>query len=221
ALLHYKTPLFKIIYTLFFAPGLLVGSVEEKQTLVISLFENFVEDGHKPAHFAYIEIQGKTTEIYSASLRIHARFTGLRYLMYYWPVLSALVGIGTNFFLLVLVIALIWARQIANGNSIRHSNVDPREQQKFTEEIRRAMQRKYSQKHTEKLRTSISEEEFEDAVLVPDDGEGELSRSLRRKTEEIFGESPPIGQRIVELEEGDTSPLLRRRKTLEQCETEL
>lgn len=43
-MLRYRSPLFKIFYTLFFMPGLLAGSIEERQTLVIPLFENYVED---------------------------------------------------------------------------------------------------------------------------------------------------------------------------------
>ena len=34
---------------------------------------------YKPALGAYIEIQSKNIEIYSATLKIHAKFVGLRY----------------------------------------------------------------------------------------------------------------------------------------------
>ncbi|GFT42033.1 seipin [Nephila pilipes] len=44
AILHYRSPLFKVIYTLFFIPALLAGTLEEKQSLSIPLFEKYVED---------------------------------------------------------------------------------------------------------------------------------------------------------------------------------
>ncbi|GIY04510.1 seipin [Caerostris extrusa] len=44
AILHYRSPLFKVIYTLFFVPALLLGSLEEKQSFSVSLFEKYVED---------------------------------------------------------------------------------------------------------------------------------------------------------------------------------
>ena len=43
-MLRYRSPLFKILYTIFFMPGLLAGSFEEKQSLTIPLFENYVEE---------------------------------------------------------------------------------------------------------------------------------------------------------------------------------
>ncbi|KAF8788915.1 Seipin like protein [Argiope bruennichi] len=89
AILHYRSPLFKTIYTLFFVPALLVGSLEEKQSFSVALFEKYVENCNNPTHYAYVAIEAETAEIYSCSLKIHAQFTGLRYMMYYWPYLSA------------------------------------------------------------------------------------------------------------------------------------
>lgn len=37
---------------------------------------------------------------------INAHLTGLRYLMFHWPILSAIVGIGTNLFFIALVCTL-------------------------------------------------------------------------------------------------------------------
>lgn len=54
----------------------------------------------------YIQIQSRHIEFYSASLMINAHLTGLRYLMFHWPTLSAIVGIGTNLFFIALVCTL-------------------------------------------------------------------------------------------------------------------
>lgn len=121
AILRYRSPLFKIMYTLFFIPGLLAGSFEEKQSLVIPLFENYIEDSYNSTYFAHIEIQAQEIEVYSSSLRIHAQFTGLRYLMYYWPILSAVIGIGGNFLFLVITISLIWFYESTKTPN-RHEN---------------------------------------------------------------------------------------------------
>lgn len=56
----------------------------------------------------YIEIQTKKIELYSATMQIHAHFTGLRYLMFHWPVLSAIVGIGTNLLMIIFVLLMSW-----------------------------------------------------------------------------------------------------------------
>lgn len=39
-----------------------------------------------------VEIQSKQIEIYSVKFAINARFSGLRYVMFNWPVLSAALG---------------------------------------------------------------------------------------------------------------------------------
>ena len=37
---------------------------------------------------------------------INAHLSGLRYLMFHWPILSAIVGIGTNLFFIVFICIL-------------------------------------------------------------------------------------------------------------------
>lgn len=37
---------------------------------------------------------------------INAHLSGLRYLMFHWPILSAIVGIGTNLFFITLLCTL-------------------------------------------------------------------------------------------------------------------
>lgn len=56
----------------------------------------------------YVEIQNKNIELYSATLHVNAHFTGLRYLMFHWPLLSAGVGISSNLFFIVLIFSLSW-----------------------------------------------------------------------------------------------------------------
>lgn len=110
ALLHYKSPLLRFLYTLVFSPFLLVGSAEEKQIVSVSLFESYEEDPEKAAYGAFVELHSRTVEVYSAFLRIHADFTGLRYYMYYWPGLSTAIGVGTNVYFLVLIALFSWYR---------------------------------------------------------------------------------------------------------------
>ncbi|XP_067120509.1 seipin isoform X4 [Centruroides vittatus] len=115
--LHFKSHLHRIIRTLFFAPLLLSGTVEEKQLVSVSLFEHYEEDPTRPAFTSRIEIQSHSIEIYAATLRIHAEFTGLRYFMYYWPIFSAVLGIGTNFFFLAMISLFSWFRfLLSKGN---------------------------------------------------------------------------------------------------------
>jgi hypothetical protein len=59
-------------------------------------------------HSAFIEIRTRFIQIYSATLHVHAHFTGIRYVMFYYPMLSAFCGVSGNLFFLVLVAAFSW-----------------------------------------------------------------------------------------------------------------
>lgn len=105
AMLHYKSKLLQIVDTLSFASLFLFGLLEQKQVVEVELYSDYKEDSYVPTLGAIIEIQSKRIEIYSAQLKIHAHFTGLRYLLYNFPVTSAVVGVISNFtFLSVIVI---------------------------------------------------------------------------------------------------------------------
>ncbi|XP_014474888.1 PREDICTED: seipin isoform X1 [Dinoponera quadriceps] len=105
-MLHYRSTLLHALTTLTFSPMMIFGNVEEKQDVVLELFGNFEEDQSHPVTIIYIQIQSRHIEFYSASLMINAHLTGLRYLMFHWPTLSAIVGIGTNLFFIALVCTL-------------------------------------------------------------------------------------------------------------------
>lgn len=74
-----------------------------------------------------MQIQSKHIEIYSARFLINAQFSGLRYIMFHWPILSAaigkslrknlpqvhflseyILGITSNLFFIALVCMLSW-----------------------------------------------------------------------------------------------------------------
>ncbi|CAN8000362.1 unnamed protein product, partial [Ixodes hexagonus] len=108
--LRYKSAIVRLLSTLTYIPMLMFGSAEEKQTVSVLLFDRYEEDYERPAIQASIVIRNKFIEVYTATLRIYADFTGLRYLLYNWPLSSALVGISTNFFFVALVALLSWNR---------------------------------------------------------------------------------------------------------------
>lgn len=59
-----------------------------------------------PVTHLFIEIQSRHIEFYSATLMINAHLSGLRYIMFNWPILSTIIGIGTNLFFITFVCTL-------------------------------------------------------------------------------------------------------------------
>ncbi|XP_003425269.1 seipin [Nasonia vitripennis] len=106
AMLHYRSTLLHLLMTLTYSPMMIFGALEEKQSIVLELFGNFEEDQSHPVTIVYVEIQSRHIEFYSATIMINAHLSGLRYLMFHWPILSAIIGIGTNLFFIVLICIL-------------------------------------------------------------------------------------------------------------------
>ncbi|XP_050731539.1 seipin-like isoform X3 [Eriocheir sinensis] len=108
SMLRYKSQLLHVLSTSLFAPFLLSGLQEEKQEVTIELFSQYEEDPLVPVSEVHIELASRHVELYSAQLRIHAMFSGLRYFMFYYPLSAASVGIGICMVFLSTVVILSW-----------------------------------------------------------------------------------------------------------------
>ena len=70
----------------------------------------------------WVQIESRWLELYSANLRVQADFTGLRYFMFYWPALSATIGIATNIIILSFITGYIWYRLLQPNQVKTHSS---------------------------------------------------------------------------------------------------
>ncbi|KAM9511490.1 seipin-like isoform 8-T13 [Salvelinus alpinus] len=116
-MLRYRSGLLQTLGTLFLIPFFLAGTADQKQLVEVELFSEYREDSYAPSIGAIIEIQSQRVQIYSANLYIHAHFTGIRYFLYNFPTLSAVMGVASNLsFLSVLLLfsylRFIWGRVI-------------------------------------------------------------------------------------------------------------
>ncbi|KAK3710546.1 hypothetical protein QZH41_009366, partial [Actinostola sp. cb2023] len=97
SMLHFRSGFLKAISTTFMSFPLMFGFSEEKQTVAVKMFENYVDDSYHPVTKINVVILAKHVEIYGASLRIEAEFSGFRYILFNWPMSSGLICISTNF----------------------------------------------------------------------------------------------------------------------------
>lgn len=107
AMLRYKSNWFLKSKTVLFLPLYLLGLKEEKQELDVEMFSKYV-DTTNPVTDIYIEIQSKVVEFYAVVLQIRAHFTGLRYIIFHFPIISAAIGIGFIFSVLVVTTLALW-----------------------------------------------------------------------------------------------------------------
>lgn len=92
AMLQYKSTLHHWITTWIKIPLYLFGIREEKQEITVELFSSYQDDDQNSVTDVYVEVQTKSVQFYSVFLHITAHFTGLRYFMFHWPILSAAIG---------------------------------------------------------------------------------------------------------------------------------
>ncbi|XP_032384175.1 seipin isoform X2 [Etheostoma spectabile] len=110
SMLRYRSDLLMYLRTLVFLPAFLTGVAEQEQVLQVELFSDYTDDPYAPSVTAVIEIMSNKVQIYSSQLYIHAHFTGIRHLLFNFPLLSALVGVSSNFIFLSLLFVLSYLR---------------------------------------------------------------------------------------------------------------
>lgn len=151
-MLHYRSSLLQTLSTVVFSPFLLFGMTEQKQLIEVELFSDYKTNVYQPTVGAVVEIQSKRVQIYSSQLRIHAYFTGIRYLLYNFPLTSAVIGVATNFAFLSVIVLFSYLQFIWGGMwppdqvRVRVMMGDNTRIQKRKEEVRKRMEKENSQK---------------------------------------------------------------------------
>lgn len=151
-MLHYRSSLLQSITTVVFSPFFLTGMAEQKQLIEIELFSDYKTNAYQPTVSAVIEIQSKRVQIYSSQLRIHAYFTGVRYVLYNFPLTSAVIGVATNFAFLSVIVLFSYLQFIWGGLwppdqvRVRVMMGDNTRIQQRKEEARKRMEKENSQK---------------------------------------------------------------------------
>ncbi|XP_013365507.1 PREDICTED: seipin isoform X1 [Chinchilla lanigera] len=101
--------------TIVFSSLLLFGFAEQKQLLEVELYADYRENSYVPTTGAIIEIHSRRIQLYGAYLRIHAHFTGLRYLLYNFPMTCAFVGVASNFTFLSVILVFSYMQWAWGG----------------------------------------------------------------------------------------------------------
>lgn len=157
-MLHYRSSLLQTIATLVFSPLLLTGMAEQKQLIEVELYSDYKTNTYQPTVGAVIEIQSKRVQIYSSQLRIHAYFTGIRYVLYNFPLTSAVIGVATNFAFLSVIVLFSYLQFIWGGLwppdqvRVRVMMGDNTRIQQRKEEARKRMEKENSQKDLSSLK---------------------------------------------------------------------
>ncbi|KAM7086387.1 seipin isoform 2-T4 [Molossus nigricans] len=114
-MLHYRSDLLQMLDTLVFSSLLLFGFAEQKQLLEVELYPEYRENSYVPTTGALIEVHSKRIQLYGAYLRIHAHFSGLRYLLYNFPLTCAFIGVASNFTFLSVIVLFSYMQWVWGG----------------------------------------------------------------------------------------------------------
>ncbi|KAL3664084.1 hypothetical protein V7S43_010970 [Phytophthora oleae] len=86
-----------------------LGFTEPAQTLRVTAINGYQERTDYPLTRVDIELNTPKLQVYSAKLTVIAQLTGLRYLMYYWAVPTAILFILNIVFVEALVLVILYA----------------------------------------------------------------------------------------------------------------
>ena len=92
----------------------------------IEFFDDYFDDPLRPATQVNFQVLSRFVEVYHIHYRIHANFSGISHVMYRYPLFSAVMGTGMNFFVLTSLALLAWFRFFANKWYKLYDNVDTR-----------------------------------------------------------------------------------------------
>ncbi|XP_059738867.1 seipin isoform X7 [Bos taurus] len=178
-MLHYRSSLLQMLDTLVFSSLLLFGFAEQKQLLEVELYPEYRENSYVPTTGAIIEIHSKRIQMYGAYLRIHAHFTGLRYLLYNFPMTCAFVGVASNFTFLSVIVLFSYMQWVWGG-------IWPRQRLSLQVNIRnrkrsrKDIQRKVSAHQPASSRLT--------SAVPPGAAEGQLSEEEKTEQQPLSGE---------------------------------
>ncbi|XP_062405174.1 seipin-like isoform X2 [Sardina pilchardus] len=132
-MLHYRSVLLQMMSTVLLSPLLLSGASEQKQLVTVELFTDYTENSYLPTAGAVIELQTPRVQVYAAHLYIHAHFSGIRYVLFNFPTLSALIGVSSTFGFLSVII-LFSSLQYSFNAQVSRSRVRQRSRQQNSRE---------------------------------------------------------------------------------------
>merc|ERR1712112_583145 len=164
-ILEYRSDLLRVLETFVFSPLLLTSTTTQRQWISINYFREFMDDPHSPATHIDLEIRSRHVHVYSATLQVHAEFTGLRAIIYHHPWLSTLMGVSSNIFILSVIILISWARfiapevsEVSSGEEEHEDGGDKDEAQELVED---------GPATTEETKETIAASETSDTVGKP------------------------------------------------------
>lgn len=191
-MLHYRSHLLQMLDTLVFSSLLLFGFAEQKQLLEVELYSDYRENSYVPTTGAIIEIHSKRVQMYGAYLRIHAHFTGLRYLLYNFPMTCAFVGVASNFTFLSVIVLFSYMQWVWGGIWPQHRfslQVNIRQRDSLRQGAQRRLSRQQPGQEESTPQSDMTEEG--EGPEDPSGTEGRLSEEEKPQKHPQNGEEEP------------------------------
>ncbi|XP_058654844.1 BSCL2 lipid droplet biogenesis associated, seipin, like isoform X3 [Onychostoma macrolepis] len=182
--------------TVVFSPMLLTGASEQKQSVIVELYSEFKDDSYNPTVGAIIEIHSQRIQIYRAHLYIFAHFTGIRYLLYHFPLISALLGVMSNFTFLSLIIVLSFLQFNLGSRRTRGKAVMRQEENDEPDDLNNQSEPQDEGKAPESF-DSIECNSAEVEESIPDVGVEESDSDSRELTEDESTCEAGVGEMIL------------------------
>lgn len=139
AILTYRSRILEMIYRLMRLPLYLLGWHKESEHVTIKMMESVMfEPGYRNVPSSLrLELRSKLPlEVYRASVHITARLEGIRWLMYRYRILSAILGILSFWGMEMCVLVITWGTFTLLASSFSSVPGDDEEERKEEKKIK-------------------------------------------------------------------------------------
>ena len=123
-ILKYRTPLLRLLSTFVYSLPLIFDVTGESQNLQLIMFEGLVDNARKPIHHCIATLSDSRVQVYGARVHLDARFSGMRYLMYYWFWTSAALGVAFISFLELSILSGMYLRHVMKQPAVEGPQLD-------------------------------------------------------------------------------------------------
>eukprot|EP00047_Mylnosiga_fluctuans_P006489 m.247201 g.247201 ORF g.247201 m.247201 type:complete len:555 (-) comp15323_c0_seq1:153-1817(-) len=92
-MLHFRSRVLNGLRTLLFSGAIILGLMEETETVHVRLAHNVFDNRTEPYTWAAVALSDRSLQVYDAELQFHAHMTGLTYLMFHYFFSSFAIGV--------------------------------------------------------------------------------------------------------------------------------
>ncbi|TRY76650.1 hypothetical protein TCAL_04075 [Tigriopus californicus] len=109
-LVPFKSDARQWIEAFMLGPLQVAGLISDDETILVEFFNGILNPGPTSLIAVGLEVQSRWVDVNKAEFFVHAKFSGLRHLMFHHPIVCSLVGVSSLSTVVLSLVYLFWKR---------------------------------------------------------------------------------------------------------------